>query len=268
MTKTALLLACLGAMCARATTYYVSENGDDENDGLSAERAFVSFEKGASMLAGKPGNTLVVDEGLYSCDNWVRLAENSTVLGKGPGRTTVVFCGKESALAMANSSERSLVKGFTFTTLGPHASGLYTGADRAVLEDCVFADALAGQSGFGIVYFLGYRSHLKNVVITNCVTGRKTGGFFLNANRGVMENCRAEGNRFEAPDREAGANGYWRDYEMTIRNCSFGGSPMAGVPSFWEKTSGAGVISNCVFSSKNGGSADILKVGCRVGAGK
>lgn len=258
-------LVVLCGVCTQAATYYVSESGDDANDGLSSGKPFLSFDKGASMLREKAGNTLIVDEGLFSCETRVSLAPNSTVLGRGPGKTVLVFCGLESCLVMQNASERTLVKGFTFTTDGPHACGLYTGADRAELEDCVFEDALCSQSAFGVVKVWGLKARLKNVVIRNCTCWMQTGGFYLTANQGELENCRACGNRFTELRQGGGANGCWRDYSMTFRSCSFGRTPMTNAPSFWEKEAGGGLVSNCVFFSKNAGSTDVRKVDCRVG---
>lgn len=69
MTKTlSVLMTGLMACAAQAADYYVSTEGKDENDGLSAEKAVRTLDKAFELGGGTPGNNIYVQPGEYVTD--------------------------------------------------------------------------------------------------------------------------------------------------------------------------------------------------------
>ena len=64
----ALIFACLGqiviAQSATAATYYISPNGNDNNNGTSTTTAWQTFDRAWDAL--QPGDTLLLMDGTYT----------------------------------------------------------------------------------------------------------------------------------------------------------------------------------------------------------
>ena len=59
-------IALLSAMSASARDYYVSPQGNDSNDGGTAETAFQTLQKAESVV--QPGDTVLIGDGIYEGD--------------------------------------------------------------------------------------------------------------------------------------------------------------------------------------------------------
>lgn len=71
-----VLLFCIVAVPARATTYYVATDGNDNANGLSLETPFKTIQKAANIV--NPGDTVLVREGTYYENGRLDINRNGT----------------------------------------------------------------------------------------------------------------------------------------------------------------------------------------------
>ena len=103
------ILEAPDTVCARRSTYYVSQRGDDANDGLSPERPRRSFEG----LEALPLETLkqysdVFDEDVYEAIALENCVEGRSVTG-GPAPREVarqIACARAQLEALGSSQEK------------------------------------------------------------------------------------------------------------------------------------------------------------------
>ncbi|MBR1921301.1 MAG: hypothetical protein IJ829_04780 [Kiritimatiellae bacterium] len=112
-------LASLGAWMSSlaVTTYYVAEDGDDVNDGLSEATAKATISAGMACLSDT-GDTLVVCDGTYENSASYVLSNGWNVVSKnGPEYTKILVTGPHTMFTWrtspANNSPSSTVRGFT-----------------------------------------------------------------------------------------------------------------------------------------------------------
>ena len=72
-----LATTLLPTIAAQATTYYVSTNGSDSNNGTSESTPFNTINKAATVLIN-PGDTAYIKNGTYTSDSKIRLRYSGT----------------------------------------------------------------------------------------------------------------------------------------------------------------------------------------------
>ena len=120
--KGLLLLACVASTRAMATTYYVSPQGSDANNGQSPQKAWATLAK-ANATTFQPGDRLLFEGGKSFAGTLTLDQKDSGTLLKpllissyGRGRATV-RSGKESAL-LATNCAGVILKNLNFVGVG------------------------------------------------------------------------------------------------------------------------------------------------------
>lgn len=237
-------------------TYYVRTGGNDQNNGLTPQTALATFQAGFDKMNASTGNALDLGEGTFTCDAQLTVKSGSTILGAGPGKTTLVFGNGDYRLNLSNASAEipTALRNLTFTSGASHQGVVVWGANYYEIENCIFENIIANGSDKGVVYFCGNSPRMSHVIIRNCRAGSMTGGICLYANSGVIENCLFYDNTIGTDSASSGANGYWSANAVTLNNCTFGRSTMALAPSFREGDQNC-KLNNCLFYSKNSSTA-------------
>jgi hypothetical protein len=119
-----------------ATTYYVSSNGADSNDGLTQSTPFWSIQKAADLT--KPGDTVLIMDGTYSCA-WqggpVLQVKNSgtpdawITFKAAPGQHPVLALNGEQGIFSTNASYIE-INGLAITGNNPKVTLDYAVAHR------------------------------------------------------------------------------------------------------------------------------------------
>ncbi len=103
----------LVATKAMGTNYYVSETGNDGNDGLSIADAWASIDNGDQLGVMLPGDTVLIYPGAYNITDKYLLTQSGTAvapivyrrIGKGEARIDANFSANEVLLVEGNHIE-------------------------------------------------------------------------------------------------------------------------------------------------------------------
>ncbi|NPA67044.1 MAG: T9SS type A sorting domain-containing protein [Chlorobi bacterium] len=121
-----------------SAVYFVSVNGNDGNDGLSTENAFLTVSKALSVV--QPGDTVYILEGTYDLDNATQISgteqnpilikayENNEVILEGSGNTST---GGRFRLV----NDWYVIEGLDFTN-GEAGISLTSNASHNIIKNC------------------------------------------------------------------------------------------------------------------------------------
>ena len=115
------------AGAAFATTYYVATDGDNANDGLTAQTAWLDINYGDRAQILQPGDVVLVQPGTY---------EGSTISGDNPafGYEFSKCSGTEGNPITYKANGEVIIDNATATTDSVHTKDLTIHADYVVVE--------------------------------------------------------------------------------------------------------------------------------------
>ena len=126
------------------TVYYVSPFGSNDNDGLSAEKAFRSLNYAEVTGKLQPGDTVAVTEGIYN------LPEETLYTGCGTAEHPITYAAQGNAVlrikggtgkGLVLNGDYTVFTGFTVEGSESGAAGLVTvGGNYVEVKNCVFRD--------------------------------------------------------------------------------------------------------------------------------
>lgn len=203
-TKTlSVLMTGLIACTAHATDYYVSTEGDDANDGLTAETAVQTLDKAFDLGGGTAGNNIYVKPGTYSTDKQWGFDLKANLIGDAATRDQVVIqsAGNYCTLRM--------------NAAGPTVTNLTIVGESTQKADKGGAIEINGGT---LVDCVIYGGSVKNA------SGNPEGGnLYVNSDNALVLNCDIYGG--QATKR--GGNVYLD--KGTVRNCTIHGGTCANV---------------------------------------
>ena len=243
--NTKRILATLSLLClpivASATTYYVSPDGNDSNDGKSRAKAFKTAEKGFKAVHNKDTANLelVIAPGVYdlaaacACAGGSKEANRVIVRGATGNPNDVVLDAHGtneclrlsqhvtvSGLTVSNGINRSgcAAGGIRFAGSVPSGAEFGTIVSNCVVTCCTNTFTDTGNNGAAVV--MSYNDLLVNSIVrNNTAKARGAGVLMINnqnkasTSRGPkMKGCRIEGNA----SKTSGAGVYVASFsEMT-----------------------------------------------------
>lgn len=102
MKRKILLLFAIGSVNSFATNYYVSPNGNDDNDGLTTATSFLTIERSTYTVA--PGDTVFIRNGVYTKTYPESLIAYLTVSGTENNPITFKNYSGETPILQMNST--------------------------------------------------------------------------------------------------------------------------------------------------------------------
>ena len=194
-------LLSLLAPAAYGTTYYVATDGNDLNDGLSSQTAFLTLAKAVEVATnGTDAAEILIAPGEYSQTAAIRIAAPLSIRGTGAAATNVVLKNTTSGqhvITIAHAdAELAFVqlKGGSATT-GPACLGIEAGLVRDCwVTGCTYN--VAREKTGGTVFMSGGRL-ARSVIKGNSATSASWNETFsagVYATAGVVENCLIMGN--------------------------------------------------------------------------
>ena len=237
--------AAILPMAASAATYYVSPDGnDDDNDGKSWAKPFATIQKAMSS-ANAWGGSIWISNGTYKIE--------SELVPSSEGLTIRSFSGNPSDVTIdaqglcrcfnRNGLYSHYFRGITF--INGNATGNGGGVlvgDYSTFDDCVFSNCTATAQG-GAIY-VSWLGHMTNVRFEGCSAGTNGGGLY---GYGFRSNCYISG--VTVTNCTAGSNGggiYAKDGDNGDR---------------WLPSMTNSVIRGCRATLKGGG-LYIKTIGC------
>lgn len=186
---------------ANAATFYVSTTGNDSNDGLSSQSAFLTLAKAVEVATnGTEAAEILIAPGEYPQTAAIRVESPLTIRGTGTAATNVVLKNTTSgqhvitiAHADAELALVTLTRGSA--TIGPACLGIEAGLVRDCwVTGCVYN--VAREKTGGTVFMSGGRL-TRSVIKGNSATSASWNETFsagVYATAGVVENCLIAGN--------------------------------------------------------------------------
>jgi hypothetical protein len=185
-------------------TYYVdAANGNDNNNGLSLQRAFATIQKGID--SAKNDSTVMVAEGIYAGHGNRNLdfkGKAITVQSRSGPRTCVIDCeGQGRGFDFHNNeAAESVLDGFTITHGLANQGGAVSFSNSSpVIRNCIFKQNQAEKNGAALVI-----QDLASPRITNCIiaenscTAPGAGVIECNDANPLFVNCTLADNAFDA----------------------------------------------------------------------
>ena len=183
MKKCSYIYSVLGALLvsgatALATTYYVSNNGDDEtHTGVGDwDNAVATISNGVRLASGASGNLVLVSNGFYQVSTQINLTTTITVQGFGNRESVIVDGGGATRCFYMNHTGAVLS---TISITNGQANG----------------DAYAGSSiswGSGGGCYLS-KGTMTNCIVNNCIAATNGGGVYF-GDSGTIKNSIIAGN--------------------------------------------------------------------------
>ena len=195
------LTATMAFYSANAATFYVSTTGNDSNDGLSSQSAFLTLAKAVEVATnGTEAAEILIAPGEYPQTAAIRVESPLTIRGTGTAATNVVLKNTTSgqhvitiAHADAELALVTLTRGSA--TIGPACLGIEAGLVRDCwVTGCVYN--VAREKTGGTVFMSGGRL-TRSVIKGNSATSASWNETFsagVYATAGVVENCLIAGN--------------------------------------------------------------------------
>ena len=186
---------------ANATTFYVSTTGNDSNDGLSSQSAFLTLAKAVEVATnGTEAAEILIAPGEYQQTAAIRLESPLTIRGTGAAATNVVLKNTTSGqhvitIAHADAELALVTLARGSATIGPACLGIEAGLVRDCwVTGCVYN--VAREKTGGTVFMSGGRL-TRSVIKGNSATSASWNETFsagVYATAGVVENCLIAGN--------------------------------------------------------------------------
>ena len=194
----AILLSLL-APASYGTTYYVATGGNDENDGLSAQTAFLTLAQ-AVATAGANEAEILIAPGEYLQTAAIRVEAPLSIRGTGAAVTNVVLRNTTSGQHVITIAHADAELALVTLTGGSAGSGpACLGIEAGVVRDCRVTGCSYGMGRTvtgGTVLMSGGRL-MRSVIDGNTITGTGWNSVFaagVCASAGVVENCLIKGN--------------------------------------------------------------------------
>ena len=194
----AILLSLL-APASYGTTYYVATGGNDENDGLSAQTAFLTLAQ-AVATAGANEADILIAPGEYLQTAPIRVEAPLSIRGTGAAATNVVLRNTTSGQHVITIAHADAELALVTLTGGSAGSGpACLGIEAGVVRDCRVTGCSYGMGRTvtgGTVLMSGGRL-MRSVIDGNTITGTGWNSVFaagVCASAGVVENCLIKGN--------------------------------------------------------------------------
>ena len=194
----AILLSLL-APASYGTTYYVATGGNDENDGLSAQTAFLTLAQ-AVATAGANEAEILIAPGEYLQTAAIRVEAPLSIRGTGAAATNVVLRNTTSGQHVITIAHADAELALVTLTGGSAGSGpACLGIEAGVVRDCRVTGCSYGMGRTvtgGTVLMSGGRL-MRSVIDGNTITGTGWNSVFaagVCASAGVVENCLIKGN--------------------------------------------------------------------------
>ncbi len=149
---------------ADGNLYYLSENGNDQNDGSSLELAWATFAKAWTIL--QPGDTLIVDDGTYDETLMPTVSGEAgnpiTIMAKNRGQATIQKTVDGPAISVMSDNSQTIshitIDGFVARGKGEYSAIIVNSSDN-IAENQMTNNIIIRNSGaFG-------SANLQNVVI-------------------------------------------------------------------------------------------------------
>jgi hypothetical protein len=256
---------------------YVSNDGDDNNSGLSPDQSLRTVHYAYNIIKSNSENprTIYMAAGVYdnSILNWsnvpIALKSNVTLTGVSPEATKIIIDKSVSnwPVGVVNSIslwfENITVKNMTLSNLsGIALAGSLTKnfkVENVIIENCN-SEYMSPITTVGSLYFSSY--YLKDVIIRNNTTETRfpVGGRFM-AKDVTFDNVRVENNQNigNHPDGDIGIFEIMVENELIIKNSKFINNYNSQVQEygadfrFWHapgyQDSTKVVIDNCLFAN-------------------
>ena len=193
------LLLSLLAPASYGTTYYVATGGNDENDGLSAQTAFLTLAQ-AVATAGANEAEILIAPGEYLQTAAIRVEAPLSIRGTGAAATNVVLRNTTSGQHVITIAHADAELALVTLTGGSAGSGpACLGIEAGVVRDCRVTGCSYGMGRTvtgGTVLMSGGRL-MRSVIDGNTITGTGWNSVFaagVCASAGVVENCLIKGN--------------------------------------------------------------------------
>lgn len=246
----------LFARCT-ASIVYVSQDGDDDDDGLSWATAFRTVQTALDWAASEPVDQIWVAAGTYYPDEGYGQTDDdqSATFEMVPGVTVYGgFSGGETSLDQRFDigGNPTILSGYILASdTNPmpdagHSHHVVKGADGAVLDGFIIRggyvdDGTAGGAG---LYCLNSSPTVRNCVFTlNWAAGERCGGAIWTGGDSspILVNCTIAGNYAEGNN----AGGMYHSSTGTLRltNCTVADNVGDGIHS----TGGSLVLDNCIL---------------------
>lgn len=228
-----------------AAPTYVSETGDDANDGSSWEKAVRTVAR-AWEISGGAGK-ICLGEGEFEVKpGVVNVAQSLQLIGLGPDRSVLVADNSEGGgTVLTVGNERAVVTGVRIRG-GEIESGNGAGLvlTAGTVTNC-WIEGCSSPGNAGGVWLNG-TGLLVDCVITNCTAVERAGGVYVSAGtflRNRVADCRVTG------DRGAAGGAYFQN-DAAVADSVFCGNTAysGGAVGCGEKNI---LFTNCVFESNS-----------------
>lgn len=250
------LTDCTSQLTPVTADVYVSPNGSDTNDGLSADHSFKTIHHACSVISATETQPLTVHlaEGTYSPSATgeffpIPLMNHVTLSGSGMDLTVLDAEESNSGLDCIFKSG-SVLRGLTVRNgvadsrinAQSHGGGLYIQESDVVAENCRFSDNMSERRGGG------WRAIGSELVMLGCrtdgnVTLERGGGYYCENTTAMLFNCLIDGNTAE----DLGAAGMIKNTEITMMNCTLTGNSGINDAALYCVGDNTASVTNCIF---------------------
>ena len=213
------------ALPAFATDYYVATTGNDANDGLSAETAFVTIDK-AIASAANDSDVIHVAPGTYSTSEQYGPNLKAKLAGTGASRDDVVIQsgGAYRTLRTAAGSWLENVTVVGNADISKVDKGGAIEMSGGTVTNCVIRDGTAkgndSHNAGGNIYSSSAASLVVDCVISGGSAQRRGGNVCLD--QGTLRNCTITGGSTSGGSQQNNGGNVWT-YQGKIENCTISG---------------------------------------------
>lgn len=191
-------IAVIAAFCnASASSFYVATDGNDANDGLSSQTAFLTLAKAVEVATTNSTEAaeILIAPGEYPQTAAIRVEAPLTIRGMGAAATNVVLKNTTSGQHVITLAHADAELALVTLTGGSAGSGpACLGIEAGLVRDCCVTGCVYGMGRTvtgGTVLMSGGRL-MRSVIKGNTITGTGWDSVFaagIYATAGVIENC-------------------------------------------------------------------------------
>lgn len=213
-----ILSMILCVFFANATTYYVKNDGNDDNTGLDWDNAYQTITK--AMKHVSDNDEIWIAAGFYQEIYIIRVHENVTIYGG--------FNGTEGSLSERNIADNQVII--------DGAAKFRCITNSGTLDGLYIQNGITDDSGAGIYNYSSGTIRNCNVY-ENATTGNNSlgGGIY---NYGIVINCKVYGNTAKS------CSGGIYNYSGTVENCTISNNSASFVAGGYNRS---GAINNCTL---------------------